>query len=175
MTAISGNPFFNCSALESFTGSNPFISADGHCLINSNGELLSYTLAATTGSYQVPDGVTQINTNAMAHAKFSSVSFPSTVTTIKNMALVWCFSLESVTIPASVTSIGNGAFSRGEVLKSVTMLGTTPPSLGTEVFLPTNGVVFLAGGKIYVPRAAYSNYYTAEDWAEYKDFLYKSD
>ena len=42
----------------------------------------------------------------------TSVTIPSSVTTIDHRAFFWCVRLTSATIPSSVTSIGSDAFNR---------------------------------------------------------------
>ena len=171
LTSVTNNPFYRCKALQSFTGSSRLVSSDGHCLVRPNGELASFTPAATTGSYQVPEVVTSIGKESMQESTFTSLSFSSSLTKIGISALRNCDHLESVTIPASVTEIGNIAFNSCDVLTSITMLGITPPTLGSQVFYPGTGTVLPVGCMIHVPLAGFSAYKTAETWADYKDYI----
>ena len=77
----------------------------------------------------IPEGVTEICSNAFRQAAIQSVRFPSTLKTIDEAAFDQCFNITSLTIPASVTSIGAGAFNNCQNLKDVYVLGTTAPKM----------------------------------------------
>lgn len=73
------------------------------------------------------------------------------------------YPLISITIPASVTFIGNEAFSSCSKLASVTMIRTTPPTLGgTSVFSSTSSALV-----IYVPAESVNAYKAASRWSNY--------
>jgi hypothetical protein len=63
----------------------------------------------------------------------TSVTIPSSVTSIGERAFYACGRLTSVTIPKGVTSIGKGAFSECNVLTSVT-ISSSVMSIGKEAF-----------------------------------------
>ena len=63
----------------------------------------------------------------------TSVTIPSSVTSIGEDAFWWCKSLASVTIPNSVESIGNNAFYGCESLASVT-IPSSVTSIGEDAF-----------------------------------------
>ena len=59
----------------------------------------------------IPDGVTNINTQAFSFCRsLTSVTIPNSVTSISGSVFSNCTNLTSVTIPDSVTSIGSSAF-----------------------------------------------------------------
>lgn len=74
-----------------------------------------------------------------------------------------CTNLTSVTIPSSVTSIGHNAFRSCSALTSVTVEATTPPRLGLNVFESTNNA------PIYVPAESVDAYKAATYWSTYAD------
>ena len=78
-----------------------------------------------------------------------------------------CPGLTSVILPASIESIGDNAFANSENLISVTCLGTTPATLGTEVFTGDNKL------SIYVPIWTKETYQTA--WNAYEDLIQLTD
>lgn len=86
------------------------------------------------------------------------------VTNIRNVAFNSCTSLESVEIPNSVTSIGNRAFRSCSSLASITVLATSPPTLGASVF---QGIS--QSFKIYVPAESVDVYKAASRWSSYAD------
>lgn len=97
-----------------------------------------------------------------------SVEIQNPVTVIPEKAFSNCANLREITIPGSVRSIGNEAFLRRN-LSSVTMQGTTPPTLGTDVF---TGCLFVNRGSqgIHIPSCQYLNaYLNTEGWDAYRN------
>ena len=80
--------------------------------------------------------VTSIGTNAFVFCNVTSVTIPSSVTTIGAWAFSYCFSLTNVAIPNSVTSIGDGAFDdcRGLTAITVDPLNSAYSSAGGVLF-----------------------------------------
>ena len=70
-------------------------------------------------------------------------------------------SLATLIIPSTVTSIGNKALYSYRSLPSVTILATTPPTLGTSAFYSSSIK------KIYVPAESVEAYKSATNWADY--------
>ena len=70
-----------------------------------------------------------------------------------------CSSLSSITIPSSVTSIGNSAFGGCSGLASVKTYNSTPITLGVA-----SGVFPTSNVKLYVPRGSKAAYQTANVW-----------
>lgn len=116
----------------------------------------------------LPDYVTEINESAFNYCtSLSSVLFSewSNLQTIKDDAFHSCTSLSSFDIPANVTSLGDYAFKNCEKLETITCLGSTPPSLGTDVFSGCNALF-----TIIVPEGAVDAYKTA--WSSVADKVY---
>ena len=80
-----------------------------------------------------------------------------------------CYDLTSVTIPSSVTSIGNSAFCDCTHLASVTVDWDTPLSLKSEdnIFLFTP----LSEAVLYVPKGTKAAYKAADVWKDFKMIL----
>lgn len=89
----------------------------------------------------------------------TSVNLPNTVTRIGETAF-YGTSITSITIPASVTSIDTFAFWECYSLQYITVEATTPPTLGSNPFYPSNLV------EIRVPQAALADY-QASDWGSW--------
>lgn len=90
----------------------------------------------------------------------ASVEIGDCVTSIGNYALQ-ARTITSATISNSVTSIGSQAFYYCSSLTKVTVLATTPPTLGTAVFASTGSNL-----KIYVPASSVNAYKSA--WSAYR-------
>lgn len=171
ITDLGTNPFADCISLVSFTGNNSFITSNGRCLAK-NGHLISFA-AATTGTFQIPSGITSIDTYAMSQARVSSVIFPSSLKTIGDDAMFSCPNLTSLTIPAAVTSIGRYSFAYCTNLTSVTMQGSTPPTLGDNAFIDNGNPQPLmpVGCKLRIPGTAASDYFAATNWSALSSYF----
>lgn len=115
-------------------------------------------------SVTIPNSVTSIGICAFENCtSLTSITFPDSLTSIGDWAFRVCTSLTSIEIPDSVTSIGDYAFDNCSSLESVTVLATTPPTLGTDAFTGTHSNL-----KIYVPsESANASYQTASGWSSY--------
>ena len=91
-----------------------------------------------------------------------AISDSNHLTSIGKSSFSRCSSLTSITIPSSVISIGEWAFAYCSSLTSITMLPTTPPTLGSNVF-PSNVTT------ITVPAGRGEAYKTADGWSAYAD------
>jgi len=76
-------------------------------------------------------------------SRLTSITIPSSVTSIGNEAFYNCSKLTSVTIPDSVTSIGDGAFYNCTGLTSVT-IGSSVKDIGYEAFRKCTGLTSIA-------------------------------
>ena len=87
-------------------------------------EIQEYAFDGCDGltSVTIPSSVTSIGARAFYNcSSLTSVTIPSSVTSIGTSAFWYCSSLTSVTIPSSVTSIGADAFRSCSGLTSVTI------------------------------------------------------
>lgn len=138
--SIDATAFTQCLELRYIyisEDNNNFSSENGILFNKDKTSLLMYP--TVTGEYNVPNGITTIGNNAFEYTN-----------------------IISVTIPSSITQIGNNAFNYCEILSKVTMLATTPPTLGTSVF--TN---VAASFSITVPAGCGETYKAAEGWNTY--------
>ena len=98
--------------IEKYTGSDKVLvipdKIDGKPVVGIKGYAFSNS---DITSVTLPSSMTTIDGYAFYGAgKLTSVTIPSSITSIGNHAFEFCSSLKSITIPASVTSIGSGAF-----------------------------------------------------------------
>ena len=138
-------------------------------------------------SLTIPSGVTTIP-SSMCNGCFriASTNIPNGVTSIGILAYSDCLSLLNITIPASVTSIGDDAFRTAywdtepqrtlmlnmNANRRVTVLATTPPTLGTGVFSIMTGQEDEASYPIYVPAQSLNAYKTATNWSVYANRIF---
>ena len=144
---IGNGAFSSCAKLTSIHVSaiNTNYSAVGGVLYNKDKTILYQFPAGKTGSFDIPNTVTEILGSAFEGCSgLTAITIPNSVTSIGDHAFYWCTALTSVTIPNSVTSIGDYAFSRCSSL--------TSPVYNTHVFA-------------YMPTS-YSGAYTIPDGIE---------
>ncbi len=113
VTSIGDYAFTKCSRLTAITVEalySFYSSVEGVLFNQSQTTLVAYPMGRT-GSYTVPDSVTNIGSGAFCYCtNLTSVTIPNSVTSIGYVAFAACDSLASVTIGNGVTSIGSSAF-----------------------------------------------------------------
>ena len=119
-------------------------------------------------SMDIQASVTAIPDEFAFECPLTSLILPNTLQTIGTAAFFRDkgFQVTELTIPASVTSIGDYALA-GNVTNrmTLTVLPTTPPTLGSNVFfLDTRSV-------IKVPAASVSAYKAADGWKDYANCI----
>ena len=88
----------------------------------------------------------------------TSLTIPSSVTSIGWSAFEGCSGLTSLTIPSSVTSIGWSAFEGCSGLTSIYVYPEKTPKLGTDIFSGCDAKKC----KVYVPTGTYDDYWLSE-------------
>ena len=146
VTAIGTGVFNDCNNLEKLV-----VDPKNNSFIAVNGILFS---ADKTTLYRFPAGKPDDN-----------YSIAKTITSVLASAFNGNRYLDRITIPASVMSIGDGAFSGCTGLDSITLLSTTPPSLGNAVFDKDAKLI------INVPKKAITAYTNATNWAVWSKLL----
>ena len=145
------------------------------------------------GIVVIPAGVTSIGDDAFSSSGITSITIPSTATSIRENAFKWAFSLTSITIPSSVTSIGLSAFASATSLTNITIpssvtsigagafygasslasvyfLGNAPPTVGFGPFLD-----IAAGAKAYITSTATGFASVGQSWNGLTVEIYASD
>ena len=139
VTSIGNYAFYRCTSLAAITmdtGNSTYSSVNG-VLFNKNQTTLVQYPAGKSGSYTIPNGVTNIGDYAFqCCTNLTDVMIPYSVTTIGNYAFSSCTSLTSVTIPSSVTTIGALAFD------NCTSLATITVDAGNSAYSSVDSVLF---------------------------------
>ena len=86
----------------------------------------------------------------------------SGITSIAEYAFTMCSNLVSVVIPNNIKSIGKYAICDCNNLTTITLLATTPPTLGSYA-IPSNVTT------LYIPAGTLSAYQSATNWNSFAD------
>lgn len=108
---IRGNPFESFRYLESIEvedGNPSYSSVDGVLYSADGTRLIAYPAQKQGTSFAIPDGVTEIGSNAFAVDAYSYLILNGEIQ-----------ALQTISIPASVTDIEPNAFSQIETLKKI--------------------------------------------------------
>lgn len=127
----------------------------------SNDKLGNYVFYGCSGltSLTLPSSVTSIGRGAFYGCwKLTSLTIPSGVTSIGYSAFRGCSGLTSLTIPSSVTEIGWGAFRGCSGLTSIYVYPENLPELGIDIFTGCDA----KNCTVYVPKGTYDAYKSSE-------------
>ena len=144
---FTGNPFFNCTALESIAvdEENPALCAiDGVLFNKEKTRLHAYPIAATRTSYTVPESVTRIENSAFAYNQhLVKIVLPDEVTILGSSVFSGCKNLEEIRLSPNLGYLAGWAFAHCEHLQSVTIPeGVT--SLGGRLFYGCTSLTSIA-------------------------------
>lgn len=134
VTTISNNAFNNCGSLKSLTfNGNNVIS------IGTDAFHLAFASSGWSRAITLPNSVTSIGANAFNQSKILSITIGTDITSIGDNAFIW------------------------STLEEMTILATTPPTLGSGALKGTNIT------SIYVSDASVNAYQTA--WSTYANII----
>ena len=138
VTNLGAGVFEGCGALTAINvaSNNPAYTSIGGVLFNKNITTLLEFPGGLSGSYNIPLGVTDIESNAFIGCSLTDVTIPDSVTSIGDAAFFDCFSLTSVTIPDSATNFGAGVFAYCSALTAINVASNNPvyTSIGGALF-----------------------------------------
>lgn len=128
VTQIGKSAFEACGSLTGIwvTDGNSNYSSDKHgVLFNYDKTELVRCPAAISGTYEIPNGVTTLDSFAFEGCKLlTGVSIPDGVVRIGESAFAYCKALTSITIGNQVAEIGPSAFISCDNLKDVYYCGS---------------------------------------------------
>ena len=178
VTEIAGSAFAHCSELthvsiaEGITtiGSRAFLACSALDTIELPSTLNVISNMAFNGTGYVSKQSNWVDNNKMLYIGDYLIQVRNdsqdTATVregtigIAGMAVYNCVHLSGISLPSTLTFIGSLAFSDCEVLHTVHLLGTQPPSLSDDSFNNTSDV------NIIVPCGSLSSYTSNSLWAQ---------
>lgn len=155
LTSIGRNSFQSCNNLRSITLPSNVVYIEVYAFRNC-GALESVTFN---------EGLNAIYTEAFNECEaLKDVVIPDSVTIIADRAFYYTPALTNMTIGRGITRIGSNAItSSGMTNKTITFLGTTPPTIQSNSF---NHIL-----KMIVPAGTRDTYINATNWAKYADII----
>ena len=141
-------------------GGLPYIKYMGG-VYTSNDKLGYAAFSGCSGltSLTIPSSVTSIGESAFYGCSgLTSLTIPSSVTSIGESVFFGCSGLTSFTIPSSVTSIGWGAFCGCSGLTSIYVYTEKLLNMGSDVFAGCDAKKCT----VYVPKGTYDDYWLSE-------------
>ncbi len=152
VTNIGYEAFGGCTRLTNIfvNAANPAYSSVNGVLFDEPRHTLIQYPEGLTGSYTIPNGVTDIGGSAFSGCSLAGVTIPGSVTNIEGSAFQICEDLTSVTISNGVISIGDGAFEDCTRLASF-VIPSSVKNIGTYAFdYCTNLTSITISGSIHV-------------------------
>lgn len=181
VTAITDSAFSGCSAMGfcripnsvKTIGDNAFMgcSAMTECSLPSGIESIgdsAFTNSISLAYINLPNSVTSLGYGAFQNClNFRYINIPNSLTYIPYRCFYNCDGISDIELHSGITSIGSYAFYNCNGIYSLTLYGTTPPTLGTNALYGTSSNL-----KIYVPSSAVNTYKTAHRWSDYANNIY---
>ena len=124
---------------------------------------MSFERCAALAQINLPNSLTSIANRAFyGCTSLTEVTLPDGLTKIEFYTFYDCSALEKVTLPEGITYIGNNAFYNCSGLTEMTVLATTPPTVGSMAFNSVSRDI-----PVYVPATSLTTYQAANVWNEF--------
>ena len=172
VTRIGMGPFSGCTNLEVINvdiDNENYASFDGALYNKSLTEMIQCPGAKTSITF--PSTLTTLWNEAMTGCiGFTSVNVPNSVTEIGISTFTGCTNLTSITISKSITKFWPSSFQGCNNLTSTILQSIIPPTY-SELGNNQDNWFYYSNIKLYVPNSALDTYKTAEGWSKAKQQL----
>lgn len=143
-----------------------YSSVDGVFFNKSKDKLIRYPLGRT-GTYTIPDYVTELEEEAFNKCKISDVIIPNTISILPGSVFFACENLKSIEIPESVTLIGDYAFAYSTQLVNIKVGNNKPPLIYQDTFRDINKNTCI----LEVPAGSKAAYQQAPYWSDFENIV----
>ncbi len=126
VTTIENNVFVDCSSLTTINVEEEnmvYTSVEG-VLYDSEVETLITCPAGRTGYFEVPDGVTSLESCAFYSSRLTEISLPEGIIRLEEEVFYRCERLTTITLPGSLIEIEYEAFYWCDLLTNIYFRGT---------------------------------------------------
>lgn len=124
VTRIGTAAFYCCLALQEITvtsGNTRYEAKDGVLFQKDPAILHSYPCGRPAGPYSIPEGTVEIGPWSFANCGVTELSFPDSLTVIREFAFLSCAKFTSLSLPASLVQLDQGAFAGCMKLENLTL------------------------------------------------------
>jgi hypothetical protein len=157
--SITDYAFYGCSSITSFlvSATNTRYSAMNGVLFSKNQDTLFVCPQSKSGSYIIPNTVKHIGASAFENCYYlSSVTFPSSLTSIGSYAFSYCSGIVgNLSLPSSLKKLEDGAFYGCWGLTGTVSIPASLSDLGYYCFLESNNITSFS---VNSSNPAYSSY-----------------
>ena len=174
VTSLGDYSFYGCTGITELTigtgvtsvGDYSFWNCPVLATVHFNAVNCTEMYTYYSGASQNYHSVFNTGTTATGPTPIETLTIGSGVNKIPNHAFRKSSGLLGVSFPQWLTNIGNNAFSDCENLASITLLSTTPPSVGSNAFsnIPLTIPVF-------VPCNLSGTYMAANGWNQFSNII----
>ena len=120
-------------------------------------------------SINIPEGVTTLEKSSFSYCEsLTSITIPQSVTTIEDHCFSGCSNLKTVILSDNIKKIEDYAFAYCDKLESVKSLALNPPTIYENTFQLQARLY----SKLFVPKASYDKYKSADFWKLFSSILY---
>jgi hypothetical protein len=169
VTSIHPSAFSGDAFLINVSSSNPNYSSLDGVLFNKEKTGLLHYPSSLNGLYSIPQGVETIEGDAFIYCDIDSVSFPSSIKSIKFQAFWGCTNLSSLYFPSTISSIQAHAFGHNSGLTSIYTGWQVPLDLTSspDVFTYVDKSTIT----LYVPYGSKPLYQAANQWMDFQNII----
>ena len=141
ITSIGENVFMGCQLEEIIVADgNTAFTVEDNVLFNKDKTTLIYCCQRSSGSYVIPETVTELKAAAFMGSSLTTLTIPESITSISSSPF-YTFFCKNVIVPESVTNVADNAFSYNACVDviNVTYSGNLPEAPWGAKYL--NGIV----------------------------------